>query len=191
MDSNLPTRSNLGTDEPLLAAQTAVFSDSAAGAAGIGGPGSQSPGVAPDVAPYTTDEPEEANGDNKKVIVIAILAVVVILACVGGSVYFLLQPTTDTARVRDVFIIFMALESLLTGVALVVLIVQLARLINLLQNEVKPILDSTNETVSHLRGTTIFLSENLVEPVIKLNEYMAGFTQLVQLLGLVRKPKRK
>ena len=155
------------------------------------GLGSQPTSAAADMTTYTTEPPEESAGDNKKVIVIAVVALLLILACVGGSVYVLMQPSTDTARVRDVFIIFMALESLLTGVALVVLIVQLARLINLLQNEVKPILDSTNETVSHLRGTTIFLSENLVEPVIKLNEYMAGFNQLVQLLGFARKPKRK
>src|SRR5574340_998953 len=56
----------------------------------------------------------------------------------------------------------------------IVLILQLAALINLLQNEIKPILDSTNDTVNNLRGTTQFLSNNLVEPVLKLNEYLAG-----------------
>jgi hypothetical protein len=90
----------------------------------------------------------------------------------------LASPRTDTARVRDIFIIFMALESLLIGLVLIILVIQLARLINLLQNEIKPIMDSTNETVSTLRGTATFLSDNLVEPVIKLNEYLAGFKQL-------------
>jgi hypothetical protein len=65
------------------------------------------------------------------------------------------------------------------------------RLINLLQNEIRPILDSTNETVSTLRGTTAFLSNNLVEPVIKLNEYLAGFSQLLQVMGLGRKSTKK
>ncbi len=69
--------------------------------------------------------------------------------------------------------------------------IQLARLIVLLQNEIKPILDSTNEAVSNLRGTTIFLSDNLVEPVIKLNEYLAGFSQLVGVLGLGKKARQK
>jgi len=63
-------------------------------------------------------------------------------------------------------------------------------LINLLQNEIKPILDSTNETVSNLRGTTVFLSDNLVGPVIKLNEYLAGITQFIQVIGLMRKPPK-
>jgi hypothetical protein len=89
--------------------------------------------------------------------------------------------------VRDIFIIFMALESLLIGAALVVLIIQLASLINLLQNEVKPILKSTSETVNTLRGTTEFLSENLVEPVIKLNSYLAGLKKFFDLFNIVRK----
>ena len=86
----------------------------------------------------------------------------------------------------------MALETLFLGFVLVILIVQLARLINLLQNEIKPILDSTNETVSTLRGTATFLSENLTEPIVKLNSYVAALNKLVEALGLGkrRKPKR-
>jgi hypothetical protein len=76
----------------------------------------------------------------------------------------------------------MALESLVIGLALIILIVQMATLINLLQNEVKPILNSTNETVNTLRGTASFLSDNLVEPVLKLNEYLAGLKKLIDLV---------
>ncbi len=71
------------------------------------------------------------------------------------------------------------------------LLIQVTRLINLLNNEIRPILDSTNETVSTLRGTTAFLSNNLVEPVIKLNEYLAGFSQLLQVIGVGRKSTKK
>lgn len=117
----------------------------------------------------------------------AVVAVIIILALVIGSVIFLMQPTTDTARFRDVFIIFMALESIVIGLALIILIIQLARLINLLQNEIKPIIDSTNETVSTLRGTTQFLSDNLVEPVFKLNEVLAGLQHLYRFIN----PKKK
>jgi len=60
---------------------------------------------------------------------------------------------------------------------------QLAVLTNMLQHEIKPILDSTNETINTVRGTTTFLSENLVEPVVKLNSYLAAFTQVVDSLG--------
>jgi amino acid permease len=78
----------------------------------------------------------------------------------------------------------MAFESLIIGAALVVLIVQFAILINLLNNEIKPMLEATNETIATLRGTTQFLSENLVEPVVKLNSYVAGLQKFVDILKL-------
>jgi hypothetical protein len=81
----------------------------------------------------------------------------------------------------------MALESLLIGVALVILIVQLATLINLLQNEIKPILNSTSETVNTVRGTVTFLSDNLAEPVIKINETLAAFKKLTDIMHIGRK----
>lgn len=116
-----------------------------------------------------------------------ITAVVLVLAGVCAAVYFLLQPGSPTGTIRDIFIIFMAFESLIIGAALIVLIIQVASLINLLQSEVRPILQSTSETVNTLRGTTEFLSENLVEPVIKLNSYLAGLRKVFDLFGLNRK----
>ena len=127
----------------------------------------------------------------QRTIIIASILGVLVLACFITGLVFLLNPNLskaeDVARIRDVFIIILALESLLIGAVLVILIVQIARLTNLLQNEIKPILDSTNETVSTLRGTTEFLSDNLVEPVIKLNEYIAAVQRLVELLGIGRR----
>jgi uncharacterized membrane protein len=121
--------------------------------------------------------PEEIRAQ-RSILIGIIVGAILLIALIVGSVILLASPRTDTARVRDIFIIFMALESLLIGLVLIILVIQLARLINLLQNEIKPIMDSTNETVSTLRGTATFLSDNLVEPVIKLNEYLAGLKQI-------------
>jgi amino acid permease len=120
---------------------------------------------------------------------IAIIIVVVFLFLMGTlvSVYYLSLPTTDTERIRDIFIIFLSLEFLVLGLAMMILIVQLATLINLLQNEIKPIIESTNETANTLRGTATFLSENLTEPVITLNEYLSAFRQLLITIGLFRR----
>ena len=123
----------------------------------------------------------------KRVMTGVIIGAVVLLILLGVSIYFLLQPATPTDKIRDVFIIVVALESLVIGVALIVLVVQLASLINLLQNEVRPILKATNDTVNNLRGTAEFLGENMVEPVIKLNSYMAGLNRMLELMGIRRK----
>jgi len=116
-----------------------------------------------------------------------ITGVIILLAVLIMAVIFLVKSPAAAANLRDIFIILMAFESLIIGAALVVLIIQIASLINLLQNEVKPILQSTSETVNTLRGTTEFLSENLVEPVIKLNSYLAGLRKFFDMFGLNRK----
>lgn len=120
-----------------------------------------------------------------------IIFVIIALGLLITGIVFLVSPgltSIDTvSRLRDLFIILMALESLLIGLALTILIIQIARLTNLLENEVKPILDSTNETISTLRGTTKFLSDNLVEPVIRLNEILAVFQRVTDILKLTRK----
>jgi hypothetical protein len=127
--------------------------------------------------------PENDSANRKKLIFAGIGVLVVVGLFIWFIVFLLLPGNQDTtSRIRDVFIIFMALEGLVTGVVLIILMLQLATLINLLQNEIKPILNSTNETVNTLRGTATFLSDNLAEPVIKLNEYLAGLQRLIELI---------
>lgn len=121
-------------------------------------------------------------------IVVAALAFLTIIALV--TVGLLTQDAETTSKIADVFIIFMALEALVIGLVLVILIIQLARLINLLQNEIKPIVESTNETVSTLRGTTQFISDNVSEPVIRINQYMAGASEFFKIIRPNRKKKQ-
>lgn len=138
-----------------------------------------------ETSPQTTQLPPAAatpSNTRGPMIKIIIAAVVIVLLLVFGLVMLLRADAATTSEIRDIFIIFMALESLVLGVALVILIVQLATLINLLQNDIKPILKSTNETVDTLRGTATFLSNNVTEPVIKLNEYLAGLKKLLDIL---------
>ena len=123
-----------------------------------------------------------AEKSQKNYLIIGIFVVLVILTLIVLATIYLVNPANSarTEQIRDVFIIFLALESLVIGVALVVLIVQLSNLINLLQNEIRPIINSTNETVNTLKGTAKFVSDNLAEPVIKINQYAAMFKRIVK-----------
>ena len=117
-----------------------------------------------------------------------ILGALVLLAVIIGLIVLLmLTGSENVGKIRDIFIIFMALESLIIGIVLVILIVQLSVLINLIQNEIKPIMQATNETVNTLKGTSAFISDNLAETVIKLNEYLAGLKKFLDLLFPLRK----
>jgi hypothetical protein len=141
----------------------------------------------PQLTPAQIAAQREQERRQKTIITSIIAGIVFVLVILAVAIFFLMQPATPTDKIRDVFIIVVALESLVIGVALIVLVVQLASLINLLQNEVRPILHATSETVNTLRGTVEFLGENVVEPVVKLNGYLAGLRRMLELLGI--KPK--
>lgn len=83
---------------------------------------------------------------------------------------------------RDIAIIILAVESIIIGVLLAVLVIQVIRLVKLLREEVMPILNSTQETVSTVRGTASFVSDHLVQPMVKVSSYTAGARQAVSTL---------
>src|SRR5258706_1409524 len=141
----------------------------------------------PEVKPQPTAEQLEQERQMKRIMIGVIIGAVILIILLGVAIYFLLQPATPTDKIRDVFIIVVALESLIIGMALIVLVVQLASLINLLQNEVRPILKATNDTVNNLRGTAEFLGANVVEPAVKLHSYLAGLTRMLELMGIKKK----
>jgi ABC-type methionine transport system permease subunit len=134
-------------------------------------------------------EDQETLTTNKKrtAAIFAAIVVVVLLAGLILGIIALAQPQTDTGKVRDIFIIVLAVESLLLGVALVILVVQLAVLTNLIQNEVKPILASTKETVSTVKGTSKFISDKAVKPIITVSSFLAGSRKLFEIIGFIKR----
>lgn len=109
-----------------------------------------------------------------------IIGGIVLLAVFIGAVIFLLN-SDKTPIIRDIFVILLGFELFVIGFAAVLLIIQTARLINMFQHEVKPVLDAANETMSTFRGTALFISDALVQPVIKLNGYFASIKQALDL----------
>lgn len=138
--------------------------------------------------PENSEHPPSSQSLWKQRLAIAglILITLAFLVAVGFAVAAMIQAPQQTQTIRDIFIVFMAVESLIIGVALIILIIQLARLTALLQNEIRPILESTNQTVSTLRGTTTFLSENLTQPVVKMSSSLAALRRLWDLVRLRR-----
>ncbi len=121
-------------------------------------------------------------------IVLGAVFFLLFIAVIIIAVNAMIKNPAQTETLRDIMIIFMAFVSLITGLALVILLVQLARLTNLLQYEIRPILEATNETVSSLRGTSEFLSDNLVAPVVKASSSFAALRRAIELFDF-RRPK--
>ena len=138
------------------------------------------PGTNGAISPAPSDEPD--SGQRKGISIGVAVAAVVLVVLVVVAVVFMVRNPAQTETLRDIFIIFMALEGLLIGLAMVVLTVQLALLTNLLKHEIKPILDSTNEAARTLRGTAAFMSQNVVDPVIKVHASVAAVRSALDLL---------
>ena len=59
-------------------------------------------------------------------------------------------------------------------------------LVVLLRDEIRPMLEAANETLATVRGTTKFVSQNVVTPVVKWSGYLAGLRRILQQVGGLR-----
>jgi tellurite resistance protein TehA-like permease len=109
-------------------------------------------------------------------VIIAIVVLILIgVAFTVGIVLLAEYFPNQLEAVRDVFIIALALESCVFGIVLMLMLVMLIRLVNTVEFEIKPILEQTYDTMGTVRGTTTFVSKNVVRPVVKVKSYIAGF----------------
>ena len=113
-----------------------------------------------------------------------IVAIIVVVLLIAGTVWLVSDPNRANAiaALRDIFIIALALGSCLSGIVMLIMLVMMVRLVNMLEFEIKPILEKTNETVGMVRGTTVFVSDNVVKPVTTASSYLTGLRQGIKTL---------
>ncbi|MGB8645037.1 MAG: hypothetical protein WCF84_07350 [Anaerolineae bacterium] len=87
------------------------------------------------------------------------------------------------AFARDFAIILLALETIVIGVFLLILVWEIRRLINMLNTEIKPILQSVDETTRTVRGTTTFVSDNFVTPMVRVSSFASGVAKALQIIA--------
>jgi amino acid permease len=91
------------------------------------------------------------------------------------------------ADVRDIAIVILAVESIVVGILLILLLWQLRSLTLLLQEEVKPMLDALQETIGTVKGTTSLVSETIVSPAVRISGFVAGLRRALEVI-LTREP---
>jgi len=84
------------------------------------------------------------------------------------------------ADVRDIAVIVLAIESIVVGILLSLLLWQMRSLTRLLEEEIKPMLDNMQETIGTVRGTTSLVSQTIVSPAVKLAGFAAGLRRAVE-----------
>jgi hypothetical protein len=137
-----------------------------------------------------TDIPETGESRPMRTVGLVIGAIVIV-ALIGAALYGMVSYPLVTAVVRDISIIVLALVTIVIGLFLVVLVFQLQSLIALLRDEIRPILNSANETASTVRGTTTFVSDSVVKPMIEAASMAAGVRQAIKLLAGTNHKKQK
>jgi hypothetical protein len=91
------------------------------------------------------------------------------------------------AAIRDVGIALLAIESLVIGVLLAVLLVQVRKLVRLLREEIAPLLTQANDTAHTVKGTVDLVSRTVVNPLVTVNSYAAGMGQALRSLKAIRR----
>jgi hypothetical protein len=129
------------------------------------------------------------------VISAGVLAGIIVLIFLIGLAFALFSDVEATAArieiIKNTIIIIMALEGVLIIASLAILIVQVGRLVNLLQNKAKPVLEDAQEAVSSARGTVEFVGETVTEPIIQLSTFIAGVRVFMSEIGGIRRALRK
>lgn len=104
----------------------------------------------------------------KRMIVIVSIAFVVIVALLVAAGFFLYSRPQATTFFRDIAIIVLALETLVVIFFLGVMTILLIYVILTLEREIKPVLNATSEAVYTVRGTTTFVSDTVVSPIMEV-----------------------
>ena len=117
--------------------------------------------------------------------VIAGLIVILLFGGIGVGLYF----WEGTPVLRDIFIIYLGLGVFLIILLLIALIVIIAYLVikvndlvQLLDREIKPVLAKLQESVGTVRGTTTFISDYAVQPVITTASTVSGIKAIFRAL---------
>ncbi|MBI4675827.1 MAG: hypothetical protein HY741_29660 [Chloroflexi bacterium] len=90
---------------------------------------------------------------------------------------------TTVETIRDFSIIFLALSTIVTQVILVLLLLEIRTLSKMLRENISPILQSADETVRTVRGTSVFVTDHVVSPVVRISSMAAGVSEALRVLA--------
>lgn len=131
------------------------------------------PPTSPDTSTTNYPELSATPADQNFLKIAGLIAVITLLLLIGFGVFLFLNPAIATI-LRDIVIVFFGVGVVFVTILLAALIavtvyigLKLNDLIRLLDREIKPMLKNLQDTLVNVRGTTSFISDNAVQPVIE------------------------
>ena len=94
------------------------------------------------------------------------MGIAIAIALLIFILWYMITHPVFTAAVTDIWIILLALVVLVMNIFLIIMLWQIIRLIDFLLFELKPVLESLQETSSTVRGTATFVSDEVSSPII-------------------------
>jgi hypothetical protein len=126
-------------------------------------------------------------------IVAAIVAFVLLLVLVIFGVILFNHPVA-AAKLRDIFIILLGIQSIFIGLLMIVAVVaiiyvalKMYDLTQFIQNELRPMLRRTDDTIRTVQSRTVFISDAAVKPVIEVMSWGAEIKAMVRAFTRPRK----
>ncbi len=119
-------------------------------------------------------------------IIAAVVAFVILLVLVIFGVLLYNNPVA-AARLRDIFIILLGIQSIFIGLLLIVAVVaiiyvalKMYDLTQFIENELRPILQRADDTMRTVHSRTVFLSDTAVKPVIEVMSWGASVRGIIR-----------
>jgi hypothetical protein len=116
----------------------------------------------------------------------AIVVVVMLAGTVGFGILMFRNPAA-AATLRDIFLIVLGVQSMIIGLLLVALLVAMVYvalkvydLVNLVQNDVRPILHRADDTVRTVHSRTVFVSDAAVKPIVEVMAYVSAAKSIIR-----------
>lgn len=124
--------------------------------------------------------------------ILAGVAALLIFILIGVGLYLLGgEHQSALERLRDIAIIFIVLASMLTVILLAAITVALILLFMQLKDKAIPILDETTGTINRIRGTTNFITEEAVKPLVTVAGKYSRFRTMSRVVtGKQKKPPK-
>ncbi len=126
--------------------------------------------------------------NQRRQLFLAILGVIGVIALCACGVWFSSRFVSSatlvnvSSSIRDVLLIVLAIESIFVGAFLLLMLWQLYQLIRLLRDEIIPLLNTTKDTVEHVKHTTTFVGQSVSAPLISAAGLVAGVRAMMNTL---------
>jgi hypothetical protein len=117
-----------------------------------------------------------------KIVYFVLAGILVVFAALAPILIGIFAPNDWIPRMQSVAVAYASAFACVGAILFIVMTGLLALIAFQLKNNVVPLLEKATDTMQTVKGTTTFVSESVVQPIIKTAGAVAGARAMVQTL---------